>query len=184
MPVRHMERQLPPGYSFPTNPHLYYPRDDEYNPERAAHHRDHSYLDDSHPYQYHPMFAENELGPAAAQEQSSPLTKTGSQYPEEMQKAIQPGPGHTPYRQPTRDVLPTDPRYRGFGAPYNPYMPSPYGLPMTMGYGPGLPSYMQPRSLSMPGAYPPPQMTMPYGRPPAQQGTLTGFDVYGRPIYS
>ena len=61
-----MERALPPGYAYPSNPYPYYP---------YGYHDTHHYVEE-HPYRYHPMFAENEMpglsgkGPAVAQEQS------------------------------------------------------------------------------------------------------------------
>ena len=71
-----MERALPPGYAYPSNPYPYYP---------YGYHDTHHYVEE-HPYRYHPMFAENEMpglsgkGPAVAQEQSpmefTPVTHT------------------------------------------------------------------------------------------------------------
>ena len=69
-----MERALPPGYAYPSNPYPYYP---------YGYHDTHHYVEE-HPYRYHPMFAENELpglsgkGPAAAQEQSHGQRDTSS----------------------------------------------------------------------------------------------------------
>ena len=93
--------------------------------------------------------------------------RTGGQYPEPIRGMTMPGPGHVPYREPMHyrpggDVRPSDPAYRGFGAPLTPYPPSPFGLPMTMGYG-RTPSYMEPRPMGMPrGAYSPFQRTYSY----------------------